>query len=461
MKKYHSSVSRRDFMKLLGLGGIGLGAAAVSVPVFHDLDELIGSPEAELKHSWYVKEVEKPTTEIDWKMIQRFDYREVMWADGLKKALGQEEWEWVFKLAQANRIKGIKENIPGYTLRDQALHGGRVWAPVSFLGPRTTQTPEELGVPRWEGTPEENARMIRAFLRVHGAAQVGFVYLETDTTEKLIYAIDSAPGFPRLDILDVDEPEDNTEKGYLVIPKKACWVIVYTIRMSDVVMRSTPTHIGLVPTKIAYDLKTLIQGQLQNFLRALGYMCLGEAAIYNSLGMHVGFGVLAGLGEQSRVMHLLTPEYGLHQRVFMAITDLPLAPSKPIDFGAMQFCRACKKCADFCPVQAIPHDTEPSWETWGKPYRSPGVRIWRRDEPRCNTYMLSAGGVEHCSLCLGVCPLSKGSRQAFYHDIMTATVGTTSVFNRFFRKMDDMLGYGMKDNPERFWELDLPPFGWD
>jgi len=449
---------------MLGLVGAGIGAAAISAPVFHDLDEVMASPQADFKRPWYVKEVDKPTVEIDWSMMKRFDESEVMWYRGLREALGPDEFERVFQVQQENRMKWIKENRPGYTLRDDALQNCNHWAPVSFLGPQTSQTPEELGVPRWEGTPEENARMIRAFLRLHGAAQVGFVELETDTTEKLIYSYDSPTvninyiRGSQLQILDVDEPSEAPDER--VIPKKAHWVIVYTIRMADELMKRAPNHIGLTPTYIAYNLKSLVQGQLQNFLRSLGYMGLGGCSLYNALGTAVGFGVMAGLGETCRVMHLLTPEYGLRQRVYKLITDLPLAPGKPIDFGAMEFCRVCKKCADSCPVQAIPHDTDPSWEIRGS-YQNYGVRIWRRNEPACNAYMRQSGFNEGCSICFAVCPLSKGNRKTFYHDIMRATINTTPVLDRFFRNMDDFFGYGIKGDPEKFWEMDLPPFGWD
>jgi len=468
MPKQHSTISRRDFLKALGLGGAGLAAAmapgVVGKNTFNDMDELIASPLSELKRPWYVREIDKPTVEVDWKTMQRFDQHLVMWYAGLRNSWGPDNYDKLMQKSQENRVNLMKENRPGYTLRDQALHDSALWAPVSFLGPRTSQTPEELGVPRWEGKPEENARMIRAFLKVHGAAQVGFVELESNTTEKLIYSFDTPHFFPaftrgkRLMFANLDKPleTENTR----IIPYKARWVIVYTVRMSDILMRFTPGHVGLAPTNVAYQLKNVIQGQLQNFLRSLGYMGLGEASNYNALGTAVGLGVMAGLGEASRVMHLVTPEYGLRQRVFKIITDLPLAPGKPVDFGAFQFCRVCKKCADTCPVQAIPHDTDPDWEIRGN-FQNAGVRIWRRNEPLCNAYMVSSGIVEHCSVCFGVCPLSKGNRKAIYHDIMRTTISNTPVFNRFFRKMDDFLGYGIKADPESFWEMDLPPFGWD
>ena len=43
MSTFHSQVSRRDFMKGLGLTGAGLGAAGMINPVFHDLDEVLSS----------------------------------------------------------------------------------------------------------------------------------------------------------------------------------------------------------------------------------------------------------------------------------------------------------------------------------------------------------------------------------------------------------------------------------
>ena len=418
MDRYHSTVSRREFLKALGLGSAGLAAAAVAPPVFHDLDEVMSSSQAVLKRPSWVKEVDKPTVEVNWDVMQRFNYYEVMWAGGFKKALGAEQYDEVLRTSTRNLLQWRLENKPGYTLADTALNGCSTQATISFLGPRTSATPEKLGVPRWEGTPEENARLVRAFLRIHGAAHVGFVELNNDT-EKLIAAYDGAKIMsvqgPRLDILDVDQPEDNPEDpvtgggGNRVIPKKARWAVVFTLRMSPELIHRAPGLISSREHSYMYDLRTLVQGQLQNFMRTLGYMCLGDTLPYAAFCQSTGFAVLAGLGETCRIMHTLTPDYGLMQRVFVVLTDLPLAPGKPVDFGVMGFCRTCKKCADYCPVQAIPDDTEPNWEING-PYNRDGVRIWHRNEPLCRAYIYVAGA---CAKCFAVCPYSKTHKSSY------------------------------------------------
>ena len=78
MSKFHSIVSRRDFMKGLGLAGAGLGAAAATAPVFHDLDEVVSSS-VPVKHPWWVKNLEHgtATVEIDWSQVVRADMTKI------------------------------------------------------------------------------------------------------------------------------------------------------------------------------------------------------------------------------------------------------------------------------------------------------------------------------------------------------------------------------------------------
>lgn len=470
MSNYHSTISRREFLKALGFGSVGLGLGALSpslsIPI-HDLDEAMASPMALQKRPSWVKEVNKPTVDIDWKIMKRFNDYEVMWANGFEKALGPEQAAKIIETSNRNTLLWRLENRPGYNLRDTALANSSYSAAASFLGPQSSPTPESLGVPRYEGTPEENSRLIRAFLRMHGAYHVGFAELDTDTTEKMINEYDAgkyrtAQG-PRIDILDVDKPEDHPADpvtgcgGYRVLPKKARWVIVYSLRMSPELIHRAPGFIGNREHSYMYDLRSLVQGQLQNFLRTLGYMGLGDTLKAAAFGQSTGFAIMAGLGETCRIMHTITPEFGLMQRIFILVTDLPLAPGKPVDFGVTRFCRTCKKCADYCPAKAIPQDTEPTWEVKG-PYNRPGVRHWYRDEVKCRAYIYQSGA---CAICFAVCPYSK-THQSSYTSLWQATASKTPVFNRFVRKMDDFMGYGPRvgDDIEKFWDLDLPPFGW-
>jgi reductive dehalogenase len=435
-------------------------------PVFHDLDEIMASPQAIMKRPSWVKGVDNPTCEINWDIMQRFDYNEVMWAGGFAKAWGQANANLIIQAGAGNTALWRQQNKPGYTLVDTALNSCTNQAVLSFMGPQSSPTPDNLGMPPWQGTPEENARLVRAFMRLHGAYHVGFVELDTNTTEKLINSYDagkvlSAGQGPRLDILDVDYPEDHPANpvtgagGYRVIPKKARWAIVYSLRMSPELIHRAPSLISSREHGYMYDLRTMIQGQTQNFLRTLGYMGLSDTLPFAAFCQSTGFAVMAGLGETCRIMHTITPEFGLMERIFVILTDLPLAPGKPVDFGVHRFCRVCKKCSDACPAHAIETATEPSWEVKG-PYNRPGVKHWYRNEALCRAYIYEVGA---CAICLDVCPYSK-IHNATYTNSWQELVATTPVLDRAIRKMDDFMGYGIRPDIEQFWDLDLPPFGW-
>ena len=66
--KYHTTRSKKAFMKMLGLGG-SIGATGIVSSLYHDLDEVKASPAAERKLPWWTREVDKPTVEIDWSNI--------------------------------------------------------------------------------------------------------------------------------------------------------------------------------------------------------------------------------------------------------------------------------------------------------------------------------------------------------------------------------------------------------
>jgi len=442
------SLSRRDFFKAMGVAGVSTVLATTS-PALADEMDLVPRPiERKL---WWAKAVDKPTIEIDWDQMQRFNETNTCRA-GLPKYVGADtvkEWN---ALRAAKRLQWEKEGKPGYSTKDMAIEAGVGTGrfPLSFLGPQQATTPEERGVARYEGTPEENARIVTAALRHFGAATVGFVELDS-RTEKLIYAVD--PDGKRIHFDDVAEGYETNDRR--VLPKQARWVIVFTVQMSNETLKRAPTVLGAQTTTLTYTRHTVIQAQLQEFLRALGYHGYGESST-NALGIAPAFGVIAGLGELSRLNRLITPEYGPMVRVFKLVTDLPLAPTKPIDAGIMQFCRRCKKCAEVCVPGALSYETEPSWEVRGG-WNNPGHRAYFEDSTLCRKYWAEVG--TNCGVCFSACPYAKEDK-ASIHKIVMATSAATPIFDGMFKNMDDLF-YDHEKSPEQWWKTDLPEMGID
>jgi epoxyqueuosine reductase len=448
------NLTRREFMKDLGL----LGATASLAPriVFgeEESDKATG-----LSRPGFIKTVDQPTIEIDWEQVQRYNETNTC-RRGFVKYVGEDRMAKLNDLRAANLDRFLKDNKPGYTLKDVALQSG-VGAgdqPRSFIGPQSANTPEDLGVPKWTGSPEEASMLVRAAMRHFGAATVGFVELDTNTTEKLIYSHD--PDGKEMKILDVDEPAEDDESR--TIPKKARWVVVYTVQMSEETLARAPTILGSLTTSLTYTRAQNIQARLQEFLRGLGYLGVGESST-NALGIAPALAVMAGLGEMSRYNRLLTPEYGPMVRVFKLATDLPLAPTKPINAGLFQFCHSCTKCADHCPSKALSFDPEPSWEVRGG-WNNPGHKAFFEDSVKCRSYWSEVG--TNCGVCFAVCPFAS-KNVASYNRLRNYLAATTGVFNKPLKSLDDLLytpyiefGKPQKD-PELWWTQNLPDYGID
>jgi hypothetical protein len=126
---------------------------------YRDLDEIKSSPAAERKLPWWIREVDKPTVDIDWSQMKRFDCNNIMFNNGFNQALGPENAMKMGKRAIETSTKNILENEPGFNLRDKALVAGG-WvtsllaAEHAFLGPGIKVPadlcgiPEELSYPR-------------------------------------------------------------------------------------------------------------------------------------------------------------------------------------------------------------------------------------------------------------------------------------------------------------------------
>ena len=447
------SLTRREFVKELGK----LGAAASLVPVV-GFGEQASDKNVTLKRPGFIKEVDVATTEIDWDQMQRFNEREKTCRRSFVTYIGQDRMDKLTDLKNTNLSKFLKEDKPGYTLKDFALKSasGSGYGDMSFLGPQKAKTPEDQGVAKWTGTPEDATRILTAAMRHVGAATVGVVEVDTNTTEKLIYSMD--PDGHNLVIGDYDQPEETEEDRF--IPKKARWMITYTVSMSEATLRTAPTILGSQTTTLTYRRARNIQSRTQEFLRGMGYMGMGESST-NALAIAPAFAVLGGLGELSRYNRLLTPEYGSMVRTFKILTDMPLAPTKPIDAGLLEFCKRCKKCADHCPSKALSFDDEPTWEVRGG-WNNPGHKAFFEDSVKCRNYWYEVG--TNCGICFAVCPFASQNLSS-YHRVRNVLAARAPFLDKTLVSIDDLLHTPFTEfgkpqtDPESWWHMDLPDYG--
>ncbi|XUX00114.1 MAG: reductive dehalogenase [Dehalogenimonas sp.] len=477
MSRFHSIVSRRDFMKSIGMTGVGLGAAAAVTPMFHDLDELAASSDIHPKMPWYVKERDfmDPTTPIDWNQIKRFD-TSIRGGEAGKKGLGLGYYtpEVVNKIVEA-----CKKEDPNWSpgpsnqgdLRAEALAAGsqflmfgmlnirdsgfppspyglRPQTPsiYTLLGPRIAKTPEERGIPKWQGTPEENLRLVRSAVRFWGGNDVGCVPLD-ETTKKLVWSrhqpgcVCSASTNAKAHVFEEAELAYQTNEK-LVYPNKCKWVLVWTLRQPQDTIRRMQGQTEGAAVWIAYSRIAIIESRIQEFLRTLGYQ--GVSGGTSEIGPAGGWAVLGGMGELGRISYIIHPKYGATMRgMNRMITDFPLAPTKPIDSGIRRFCYTCRVCADACPVGAL-EQGDPSWEAKNN-FQISGYEQWRVDEGIC----------PHCPICQGTCVFNTQDDQSWLHNVVKGTVATTPILNSFFYNMHKTFGYGRKPMDE-WWNLERP-----
>ncbi len=501
MSKFHSTVTRRDFMKGLGLAGAGLGVAAAVSPVFNDLDEVMSSPNSLHYRPWYVKERElfNPTQEVDWNLMKRFNRMNE--AHQLRvDTMYRSEADFLAHDARNEEMVAQRKanQSPGWDLKFQALSaaGSGLSNPSwGFTGVTNTKdwkpTAQEMGLPKWSGTPEENSRLLRAALRYFGAALIGYAEVDNTYRNKLfVQNTTTGAGAFVFSAANPDPPistqqhyvYENVDRPYIkaktattpteyVIPTKPLWLIhVSTLSSLEMVK----TNLKDMTSTISKSNSTLdnmhgtIHARLFNFLRTLGdYQAFGTGGHQNSESNFGASAVLTGVAESARQNNwTITPEVGNLHIPYTILTDFPLAPTKPIDAGLWRFCHACKKCATVCPSQSISVEKEPSWEAPLKEIRgvgprpyvwsNPGVKAFWADMSECHYYYSGMS----CGVCYPNCTFAEG-KSAMVHDVVRGTVASTGIFNTFLWRASELFGYGNYEDPDVWWDMSLPVLGKD
>lgn len=231
-------------------------------------------------------------------------------------------------------------------------------------------------------SPEETAAEIKRVARFFGADLAAV----TGNDERWLYT-------SRVDTRDMTEAP-------LGLPEGLGSVIVMGHQMDRDLVATYPSALAGAATGREYSHEAAVVMQVAAYIRNLGYRAV---ASMNDTGLVIPFALKAGLGEYARNQMVITPEFGPRLRFSKIFTDLPLAHDVPRPLGVRAFCDICTKCADACPVKALPFGPP---EVGGANVSAiRGVRKWTSDAEKCFSFW--AKTATDCAICMRVCPFNR------------------------------------------------------
>jgi len=412
------------------------------------------------RYPWWVKSVDNITTETDDNRFKKHDTTLFKQIDALQSQMPDLKKDGDEKL-RAFIAKSIKENIPGRTLPDLALHYAAgtyfhyrvgnlgddsfisLMPGISEINTWKLHPPQSFGLPPWKASPEEASHILETAGTQLGAAMVGFTTINPNWLDN---DCEISPDVDNISSVD----------GKTLIPERMKYVIcILGVTPQNLVDRNF-SFLGAAGDRAGYEQTSMAYTRVMRFVRGLGY----DAYDLQLTAIATPFAIAAGLGELGRMNRMVNPIFGGNVRIGMVLTDLPLAIDKPIDFGLQKFCEKCKKCATSCPGNAISKEDKPTWEPSNK-MQTPGKKVYFEDIDKC---MAAQNGRDYyCSTCMAVCPWSKQDKTVL-HELAHIMASKFPGFGKLLVKMDDLFGYGRitrDDKLEEWWEQRRPIGGVD
>lgn len=186
----------------------------------------------------------------------------------------------------------------------------------------------------------------------------------------------------------------------LDLPEGLTSVIVLGHEMDKALVDTYPSALAGAATGREYSHEAAIVMQVAAYIRNLGYEAVPSM---NDTGLVIPYAIKAGLGEYARNQLVITPEFGPRLRFSKIFTNLPLAHDRPRPLGVRAFCDICTKCADACPVKALPYGPPTTDEDSVSAIR--GVRKWTSDAEKCFGFWARLS--TDCAICMRVCPFNR------------------------------------------------------
>ncbi|MFT5784934.1 MAG: epoxyqueuosine reductase [Ascidiaceihabitans sp.] len=248
-------------------------------------------------------------------------------------------------------------------------------APISY---DTPVAPEQVEI----DDPSEMSKEIKRISKFFGADLCGVTYMD----ERWLYA-------SRIDTRDLSEAPNE-------LPEGMTSVIVLGHEMDAELVATYPSALAGAATGREYSHEASVVMQLAAYIRNLGFEAV---ASMNDTGLVIPYAVKAGLGEYARNQLVITPEFGPRLRFSKIFTNMPLAHDSPKPKGVKAFCDICTKCADACPVKALPFGAP---KVGGRNISAiKGVKKWTSDAEKCFSFWAKTS--TDCAICMRVCPFNR------------------------------------------------------
>ncbi|MBW1717188.1 MAG: reductive dehalogenase [Deltaproteobacteria bacterium] len=353
-----------------------------------------------------IRKVENPPYKVVEK-IERFNPRNNLFQ--------RKFWDpMVIKMSkESNRkiIEKLMKDEGGFSIKDFALWSG-AWY-VSHINNGEVSNDggkgDSIGLYDWSGWDNELREKLQS-IQWQGEKKYPFTITEENREkitqqmkEAAVYYGASRAGICKLnrDWLfshNYDYKKDKSE--ILDIDERIKTAVVMIFEMSSENISKSPAIQASIESGFGYSRMAFTSSSLAQCIRMLGYTAIPAG---NDTALSIPLAIDAGLGQLGRNGLLVTPEYGARVRIAKVLTDMPLKPDKPIDFGLTEFCDTCRQCALNCRADAISFDNMssqgPSLSNNG------GVMKWYLHPKKC--YQFWSENALDCSTCISSCPFSK------------------------------------------------------
>ena len=448
----NGDINRRDFIRTAGLLGISFGAAEIlsacspnsslktpsdiqyqyegyktvpTSPHYFITPESTSAPTAEPKlHMWYcsvcgekfssalaiqnhvlethtwilpeVRQVDEPTYyQFLTDKVKKFDERNtifsrIAWDEGYQQRVGK-----VMPFVTQTDPSFLEGNalVAGAIYVDQTAGSFHPYYPGYFGHIRDNgglySWDDEINPEKYPiGDPAEMSDRIKKVARFYGADLVGISKID-----------------PRWVYENYFEPITGNAGP---VGLKYKYAIVMGIEMTADMIDLSPGAEASAATAKAYSHMSEISSSLAKYIRMLGYPAIPSG---NDSIQSIPLAIDAGLGEIGRIGLMLSPEFGPRQRLCKVLTDLPLAPDKPIDFGIQKYCETCHSCAKACPAKAIRFEERTTEQT--SISNRPGILRWPVDVEKCYMFWQENGGID-CANCVAACPWAMQPRRKIF-----------------------------------------------